>query len=289
VYLYMGNNAKAIEFANLVINSGRYNLLTGDAYKNYFRSVPEDNRETIFCIRHTKAENRDFSAIGSMYFSEGGQGQTGWGEIYASTQYMALLDRQPADLRHAFISPYTNAGDVLGWPYAVPVADIRMNTRLNPNTPMYYINKYNYQEGLVNLSSPVYMRLAEMYLIRAEANAKQGGAGLQLAVDDLNMLRQRAGLSGTGLHTLASLAAAGKSVLDAVLEERQLELAFEGHRAYDLFRNNRPLERNYPGTHSLNNTPSTNIQQTILPSDNRVIYFIPNRERLVNPNLTQNP
>lgn len=289
VFLYMGNNDKAIEFANLVINSGRYNLLGSEAYKTYFRSVPEDNRETIFCIRHTKAENRDFSAIGSMYFSEGGQGQTGWGEIYASAEYVALLDQHPGDLRHAFISPYTNAGAVLSWPYAVPVADIRMNTRLNPNTPMYYINKYNYQEGLVNLSSPVYMRLAEMYLIRAEANAKLGGAKLQLAVDDLNVLRQRAGLSGAELHTLASLAAAGKSVMDAVLEERRLELAFEGHRAYDLFRNNRALERNYPGTHSLNNTPSTIITQTILPSDNRVIFFIPNRERLVNPNLTQNP
>ncbi len=288
VYLYMGNNAKAIESANLVINSGRYNLLTGDSYKNYFRGVPEDNKETIFCIRHTKTENRDFSAIGSMYFSEGGQGQTGWGEIYASTEYMALLDQHPADLRHAFISPYA-AGGVLSWPYTAPVPDVRMNTRLNPNTPMYYINKYNYQEGLVNLSSPVYMRLAEMYLIRAEAYAKQGAGSAQLAIDDLNTLRQRAGLTGTALHTLASLTAAGKTVLDAVLEERRLELAFEGHRAYDQFRNNRALERNYPGTHSLNNTPSTNIQQTILPSDNRVIYFIPNRERLVNPNLTQNP
>lgn len=290
VYLYMGNNAKAIEFADLVINSGRYSLLGSEAYKTYFRGVPEENRETIFCIRHTKAENRDFSAIGSMYFSEGGQGQTGWGEIYASAQYMALLNQRPEDARHAFISPYmASENKVHVWPYAVPVTDLRMNTRLNPNTPMYYINKYNYQEGLVNLSSPVYLRLAEMYLIRAEANAKQGGAGIQLALNDLNLLRTRAGILPAGLHTIASLATAGKSVMDAVLEERRLELAFEGHRAYDLFRNNRPLERNYPGTHSLNNTPSTNIQQTILPSDNRVIFFIPNRERLVNPNLTQNP
>jgi hypothetical protein len=61
------------------------------------------------------------------------------------------------------------------------------------------------------------------------------------------------------------------------------------YRAYDLFRNNRPLVRNYPGTHALNNTPNTNITQTVLPTDNRVIFFIPNRERLVNKNLTQNP
>lgn len=285
-YLYTGQNDKAIEYANKVISSGRYTLLQGDAYKNYFRSVPEENKETIFCIRHIKSENRDFSAIGSMYYSEGGQGQTGWGEIYASRQYVEFLDKHPTDLRHAFISPYTETG-VLAFPYAVPVTNIRYNTRLIPNTPMYYINKYNYQEGLTNLSSPVVLRLAEMYLIRAEANAKMGNA--QAAIDDVNLLRTRAALSGPALHTNASLAAEGKTALDAVLDERRLEFAFEGHRAYDLFRNNRPLERNYPGTHSLNNTPSTNITQTIQPTDNRVVYFIPNRERLVNPNLTQNP
>ena len=158
VYLYKEDNAKAIEFANKVITSPRYALQQGDAYRNYFRGVPEDNKETIFCIRHIKTENRDFSAIGSMYYSEGGQGQTGWGEIYASKQFVDFLDQQPADMRHAFISPYTNAGPVLAWPYPVPAPNVRMNTRLVPNTPMYYINKYNYQEGLTNLSSPVYLR-----------------------------------------------------------------------------------------------------------------------------------
>lgn len=288
VYLYKGDNAKAIEYADKVITSNRYVLLQGNAYANYFRGVPEDNQETIFCIRHIKTENRDFSAIGSMYYSEGGQGATGWGEIYASQQYITLLDKNPGDLRHAFISPYTTGG-VLAYPYTVPVTTIQYNTRLNPKTPMYYINKYNYQEGLTNLSSPVYLRLAEMYLNRAEANAKAGGGGLQLALDDVNLIRQRAGLSGTALYTLASVAAAGKTVLDVVLEERRLEFAFEGQRPYDLFRNNRALVRDYPGTHALNNTPNTNVNQTIQPTDNRVIYFIPNRERLVNKNLTQNP
>ncbi|WPQ66443.1 RagB/SusD family nutrient uptake outer membrane protein [Chitinophaga sancti] len=286
VYLYMEDNDKAIEYADKVINSGRYSLLTGENYEQYFRGVPEDNNETIFCIRHMTTENRDFNAIGSMYYSEGGQGVTGWAEVYASTQYMELLNKYPEDLRHSFISPYTTDG-VLSYPYSTPVSNIRYNTRLNPNTPMYYINKYNYQEGLVNLSSPVYIRLAEIYLNRAEANAKKGN--LQNALDDVNAIRSRAGLSGNALYTQANLDAAGKTVLDVVLEERQLELAFEGHRSYDLFRNNRPLKRNYPGTHSLNNTPSTNITQTIEATDNRVIFYIPNREIQINANLTQNP
>ncbi|WP_295117735.1 RagB/SusD family nutrient uptake outer membrane protein [uncultured Chitinophaga sp.] len=288
VYLYKGDNQKAIEFADKVISSNRYTLLQGGNYTNYFKGVPEDNDETIFCIRHIKTENRDFSAIGSMYYSEGGQGATGWAEIYASEQFINFLDLHPGDLRHSFITPYTTTG-VIQYPYTVPVATILYNTKLNPKTPMYYINKYNNQEGLTNLSSPVYLRLAEMYLIRAEANAKIGGANSQLALDDVNTIRTRAGLSGTALHTLASIQAAGKTALDIVLEERRLEFAFEGHRTYDLFRNNRPLTRNYPGTHALNNNPTTNITQTVQPTDNRVIFFIPNRERLVNKKLTQNP
>jgi hypothetical protein len=73
-------------------------------------------------------------------------------------------------------------------------------------------------------------------------------------------------------------------VLDVVLEERRLELAFEGHRPRDLFRNNRPMIRAYPGFHS-----QDRFTQTILPTDERVIFFIPEREVVVNSNLEQNP
>ena len=280
IYLYMGDNNKAIEFANKVINSGRYRLLQTGEFANYFRMAPEGNAETIFCVRHIKTEDQGFSAIGSMYYSgdasgnPAGQAQSGWGEIYASKKYYDFLTLNPADVRQNFISPY-RIGGVL-----------QMNTRLTPNTPMYYINKYNLQEGIINLSSPVYLRLAEMYLIRAEANAKSGNT--QPALDDVNIIRQRAGLTGAALHSIASIALSGKSALDVVLEERWLELAFEGHRSYDLFRNGRSVIRNYPGTHALNVTPN-NINQTITAADSRVVFFIPDGERAKNPNLTQNP
>ncbi|RYD80806.1 MAG: RagB/SusD family nutrient uptake outer membrane protein, partial [Sphingobacteriales bacterium] len=246
VYLFMGNNEKAIEYADMVIGSGRYTLLTGSELTNYFKGAPESNTETIFCIRHVKTEDQDFNAIGSMYYSgdangnAAGQAQSGWGEIYASQKYYNFLSANAEDKRMGFISPY-KVGGVL-----------QMNTRLTPNTPMYYVNKFNFQEGIINLSSPVYIRLAEMHLIRAEAKAKLGAATEQEALNDVNLLRQRAGLSGAALHTISSVVASGKTVLDVVLEERWLELAFEGHRAYDLFRNGRPMVRNYPGTHSLN-------------------------------------
>ncbi len=285
IYLYMEDNDKAIEYANLVIGNsvpgtaanGRYSLVTGSTYQNYFRGAPDGNAETIFCIRHIKTEDRGFEAIGSMYFSGDNSGNaqnqaySGWGEIYSSKKYIDFLSANAGDLRMSFISPYTVSGT------------LQYNTKLTPNTPMYYINKYNLQEGIVNLSSPVYLRLAEMYLNRAEANAKLGND--QLALDDVNLLRQRAGLSGAALHTLASVSGSGKTILDVVLEERWLELAFEGHRAYDLFRNNRPMVRNYPGSHVVGG----NVNQTIQPTDNKIIFYIPQAEIDKNPNLTQNP
>lgn len=281
VYLYKEDNSNAIKYANLVINSGRYALVEGNEYTGYFRTQPESNRETIFGIKHTKVEDRAMSSIGSMYFSGDvsgnplGQGVSGWAEIYASKKYFNLVQKHPEDLRNSFITPYISDGV------------LQYNQKLTPVTPMYYVNKYSLQEGQINLSSPVYLRLAEMYLIRAEAEAKLGNP--QSAIADINIIRKRAGLSGAALYTESNLQQQGKSVMDALLEDRFLELAFEGHRAYDLYRNNRSMERNYPGTHSLNNTPATNITQKVLPTDKRVVFFIPQAEIDRNSKLTQNP
>src|SRR5690606_8266916 len=90
VSLYKEDQANAIKYADLVINSKRYTLLRESEYEGYFRAEPDNNRETIFAIRHTKVEDRAMSSIGSMYFSGDvsgnplGQGVSGWAEIYAS-------------------------------------------------------------------------------------------------------------------------------------------------------------------------------------------------------------
>lgn len=274
VYLYMDNNAKAIEYANLVISSNKYQLMQDAGYQTYFRGDPEKNTENIFAIKHTKTENYDYSAIGSLYYSGDangnalGQGESGWGEIYASVKYYNFLNKYPQDKRKSFISPLIVNGVQ------------QLNTKLTPAAPIYYVNKNNLQEGVINLTSPVYLRLAEMYLNRAEANAKLNN--IQLALDDVNVIRTRAGIPTYILTDVTPT----HSILDIVLEERWLELAFEGQRAYDLFRNNRPMVRDYPGTHS---TINGSVNQTINPTDARVIYFIPQTERDKNPNLSQNP
>lgn len=158
----------------------------------------------------------------------------------------------------------------------------RMATRRG--YPKWYIIKCSGQEGQAQLWSPVISRLAEMYLIRAEANAKLTGHD-QEVLDDINVIRERAGLSGSALWTTGTVAAAGKTIFDVVMEERQLELAWEGHRKFDVFRNGLTMDRRYPGTHTLGANPYL----TIGPDDARVVEFIPESERLAQPNLIQNP
>jgi tetratricopeptide (TPR) repeat protein len=264
VYLYKEDNEKAIEYANLVINSNRYSLLPTDQYSTYFRQIPDSNPETIFAIRHTLVDNKNKGSIGSQYYTDG---VSGWGQMYASLDYMRLLNKYPEDARHSFIE--------------LQLAENGVDTLKRGNVPKLFVNKHVMQEGVINLSSPVMLRLAEMYLNRAEANAKLGND--DLAIDDVNVIRDRAGLSGTALYTVSDLKGHA-SVLDVVLEERRLELAFEAHRPLDLFRNNRPLVRAYIGFHS-----PDRFNQTILPTSEQVIFYIPEREIIVNPNLDQNP
>jgi hypothetical protein len=201
-----------------------------------------------------------------MYYNDPISQATGWGELYSSLSYINLLNTYPNDVRHSFVELQRGPnGDTLK----------------RGNVPKFFVNKYNWQENVANLSSPVFLRLAEMYMIRAEANAKLGNN--QAAIDDVNLIRQRAGLSGSQLYTVADLKGHA-SVLDVVLEERRLEFAWEGQRSGDLFRNNRAMVRAYPGFHSLDR-----YNQTVLPTDARVIFLIPSRELSLNPNLVPNP
>ena len=112
--------------------------------------------------------------------------------------------------------------------------------------PGFMMRKFAEQDGETQLCSPVMIRWAEVILNRAEANAKKGND--QLALDDVNVLRKRAGLPDEAMYTLTNYKDYGyTSVLDVVLDERNLELCFEGHRPFDLYRNNKPIDRKYPG------------------------------------------
>src|SRR5690606_22412715 len=96
--------------------------------------------------------------------------------------------------------------------------------------------------------------------------------------------RRSSDLPDAGLWTTGDLGE--KSALDVVLEERQLELAWEGHRKFDVFRNGKTLDRNYPGTHIAN----SNSFLTVDPNAKEVIEFIPEQQIVLSEGvLKQNP
>lgn len=147
--------------------------------------------------------------------------------------------------------------------------------------PKYYMYKCSLQEGQAQLWSPIISRLAEMYLNRAESKYHQND--LQGALDDVNIIRKRAGIPE---WTLANLPE-GMSVLDVTLEERRMELAFEAHRRFDIYRNRLTLNRNYPGEHIAAGGPTS-----VKYDDKRIVEYIPQSEMLAYPNkgaLVQNP
>ncbi len=106
------------------------------------------------------------------------------------------------------------------------------------------------------------VRLAEMYLTRAEANFRLGTSIGDSPLDDVNYVRDRAGL--TLLLTVD---------LATILNERRIELAHEGQRLHDVKRTQGSI--------------SDGI--TVYQYNNNLLLFpIPQRERNVNPDLTQN-
>jgi hypothetical protein len=142
--------------------------------------------------------------------------------------------------------------------------------------PKYFVIKCSNQEDQPQLFSPIISRLAEMYLNRAEARAKTGD--VEGALEDVNEIRRRANIPQY------AAVPEDKTILEVVLDERRLELAFEAHRRYDIFRNGLTLDRRYPGTHDRGAA-----LMTIPANHNRVVDYIPDPQILAQPNLEQNP
>ncbi|MEX2152535.1 MAG: RagB/SusD family nutrient uptake outer membrane protein [Gemmatimonadaceae bacterium] len=130
-----------------------------------------------------------------------------------------------------------------------------------PVAPCRYGNKYfRIANGDDNV---IALRLAEMYLIRAEANAQLNAPAATVRAD-IDVVRNRAGLAN-----LAVTVTSQTDLLTAVLQERRVEFAFEGHRFFDLRRLGRA--------------------ETVLTlAPERLLWPIPQAERDVNANLTQN-
>src|SRR5690606_39793852 len=99
-----------------LISSTTYSLLPRERFMNYNTFTPENNSETIFAVKRVASEFSGFDhyyGVGGMYAVIGGMG---WGEMYASAKYLALLDetgrndwrperKTIVDARANFISP----------------------------------------------------------------------------------------------------------------------------------------------------------------------------------------
>ncbi|MBO9151355.1 RagB/SusD family nutrient uptake outer membrane protein [Chitinophaga sp. GCM10012297] len=247
-YLYMGGSAaapdaaanqRAIDYADSVITQtgGKYILLQGGDYNKMFaddelgnigRANSAANKEIIFAFDNSSRA----STLGQFYHYDAiyNVGAT----FLPSANFKSLL--APGDARAAFL-------------------------KLNPNSGFVETTKFLVlPEAWLTRAPYIYFRLAELYLNRAEAYAKLGNVAK--AKENLKTIHTRAGLPAADVDNLATA-----DVLPAVLKERRIELAFEGHNSFDYFRNGLPMTR----TAADNNGTAFTIE----PTDPKVILDLP--------------
>lgn len=148
------------------------------------------------------------------------------------------------------------------------VNDIRRNLirkGVGKNSIFWEMYKFISKSGVLNLDNVPILRISEVYLNRAEAYYKQGPAFYAQALSDLNKIRTRAGLNEVSLS--------GEALGSEILHQRRLELAFEGHRWFDLKRNGLDVVKE---------------TGTIPFTDYRILAPIPVREVNADSELKQN-
>lgn len=141
-------------------------------------------------------------------------------------------------------------------------------SRVFSGQTLFYPYKYKVRTGSTLQEYYVVFRLAEIYLTRSEARVMT--SNLQGAKDDLNIIRQRAGLPITPASTASDIQL-------AIEQERRIEYLCEwGHRWFDLKRTNRA-----------NTVIGSQKPLTWQPTD--ALWPIPQSQINLNPSLTQNP
>lgn len=195
MYLYRGDYADAANYATLVIDNPNYALEAN--YADIFDNDGTD--ESIFELEFNINDQSDFSNF--------------------------LLRRNEVLVEPSLVDYFYPSADGIFGP---PGPDLRGDLiAFNRNAPRFF--KYDDRS---NSTDPAYiMRLAEMYLIRAEALAL-GANDPSLGLPDINVIRLRAGLgdiTGGAGYTL-------NDFITDLLEERKHELYAEGHRFSDLVR-----------------------------------------------------
>jgi len=236
VYLYKDDLANAEALASEVINSSKYNLESTDNYIASWSATFQS--ESIFDISMTENDNRGSDALGRMYIVEG------YGDYLPSNDLVSLIPDD--DVRSGLFK----ADEFLDGDYAP-----------------FRMNKFPSTAGADNTKV---MRLSEVYLIRAEARARQNNNAAQ---GDIDIIRQRA------QPTAAPVTATGQDLIDEAMLEKRKEMCFEGQRLWDLLRHKQDIVR----------TQCTSSICTISYPAEKVILPIPEAELDANPNMQPNP
>lgn len=280
VYTGTARWADAATYAKKVIDAG-YTLVSD--YRWLMLADNQQNaNEFIFTINYDGLKTQGFggttflnhaSVGGSMPATTYGVGG-GWGGI-RTTKNLVNLFPDVAGTNDKRAQFYT-AGQSL---------EITKQTEF---TEGYAVTKFRNvtRSGAIGQSAdyadidmPLF-RLAEMYLIYAEATLKGGATGggdAALALQYINNLRTRAYGNTNGNIS------AGQLTQDFILDERARELYWEGHRRTDLIRYNKFVESTYLWPWKGGAASGTGVSAV------RKLYPLPSRDVNVNQNLVQNP
>lgn len=196
VYLYKEDYEAAAQLASEVIESGEYSLLPAENYNDLWSE--DFNAESIFEVVNTLSDNSGSNTIGHFF------DPAGYADALATEDLYALYDDE--DVRKSAIVRGEKEG---------------------AESDALFIEKF--PRGASHDDNIRILRLAELYLIRAEASAKDSGE--QQALADLNTIVKQRNPEAN------DIVATGQELIDRILLERRLEMAFEGHRLFDLNRN----------------------------------------------------
>lgn len=260
IALVRGNYQAAADWSDSVITSGNFKLYSD--VKFCFRH--KNSKEAIFTIQNTKqdvpdAANTSITAGWNPHVRN--NGEIGPAFTNAIKYKNELNSRQRAEIKAQ--------------------ADTAIDTRVSELVAGSYTNKY---EDVQNAADNVpILRYPEMILTRAEALARVNGVN-QKSIDLLNQIRERAFnviKNGKVNKTLNSLVdyemgdfSSKQDLINVILHERFVELAFEGHRKEDLERTKRDV----------------GIGKRALPYNSpKLVYPIPQTQIDANHNIKQNP
>ncbi|HEY0273026.1 MAG TPA: RagB/SusD family nutrient uptake outer membrane protein [Chitinophaga sp.] len=266
--LYNGDWATALQMAQQVISSGRYQLMSD--VRDVYDPAKEDaaRQENMWAFEAESSSPARSSQIMSLYGPANSDapayGTSSYGSAFA---YQAFYDSfDPADTRRLLLDTF----------YINRQGAVVHQANITPITPHgVLVKKYmdpNSIGGAHSTNIPI-LRLADVYLIAAEAEARLHGA-TSTAYGYIDEVRHRAHLDGlpAGLSADAFIA--------AVLQERSWELFGEADRWYDLTRTNTFLQ---VIPHAVND-----VFPTRTPLAKHQYFPIPQQEINANPKLEQN-